>query len=505
MNSEAAREMEDALDRMFGDVALFSHGMWPERTLRGYQAEVARAIVASVEARLGRQFAVVFARQAGKDELLAQTIAYLLSAHRFSGGSVVVAAPTYRPQSLVARARLLDLLGGAAGRQFAPRPAVESGYIVTLGRASARFLSAGSAANVRGETASLLLVCNEAQDVEPDRWDAAFDPMAASTNATTVFSGTVWSDRTLLARQMRHLRALERADGVRRVFTVPWTRVAADLPAYGERVRARIAQFGRDHPFIRTEYDLEELAGAGGFFTPARRAQLQGDHPRQRRATPGRLYALLIDVAGEDDDLASLPDDGALARAGRRDSTALTVVEISPPSPAARGVEGAQAEPRSALPAYRVVDRRLWTGARHTDLHATLVDLARNVWRARRVVVDATGIGAGLASWLAAALPGLVVPWVFTAHAKSDLGWRLLAAIDGGRLKDYADDGAEETRLFWRQVEACAYELRPGPGKLLAWGVDDPRTHDDLLLSLALVGALDDEDWRPRVARGSGG
>jgi len=363
-----------------------------------------------------------------------------------------------------------------------------------VGRASARFLSAGPLANVRGETASLLLVCNEAQDVDPDRWDAAFDPMAASTNATTVFSGTVWSDRTLLARQMRHLRELERADGVRRVFMVPWTRVAADLPAYGERVRARIAQFGRDHPFIRTEYELEELAGAGGLLGPARQAQLRGDHPRQRRAIPGRSYALLIDVAGEDDDLTGLPDDGAAVRDGRRDSTALTVIEIVPPAPA---------EDHSALPAYRVVDRRLWTGARHTALHATIVDLARNVWRARRVVVDATGIGAGLASWLAAALPGLVIPHVFTAHTKSDLGWWLLAAIDGGRLKDYADDGAEETALFWRQVAACTYELRPGPGRALAWGVADPRLHDDLLLSLALAGTLDEVDWRPRVARGS--
>jgi hypothetical protein len=505
MDSEAVREREDALTRMFGDVGLFSHGLWPERTLRRYQEEVARAIVESVRGGLGRQFAVVFARQAGKDELLAQTIAYLLNLYRHEGGSIVVAAPTFRPQSLIARSRLLERLDNPYNRHYPPRPVADAGYIVALGRASARFLSAGPTANVRGETASLL-VCNEAQDVDPDRWDAAFDPMAASTNATTVFSGTVWSDRTLLARQMRHLRALERADGVRRVFTVPWIRVAADLPAYGERVRARIAQFGRDHPFIRTEYELQEIAGAGGLFSPARQAQLRGDHPRQRRATPGHLYALLIDVAGEDDELANLPDDGALARAGRRDSTALTVVEIIPPDPpSAIGYPPQRVNPQSAMPSYRVVDRRLWTGARHTDLHATIVDLARNVWRARRVVVDATGIGAGLASWLAAALPGLVVPLVFTAQAKSDLGWRLLAAIDGGRLKDYADDGADDTRLFWRQLDACAYAVRPGPGKLLAWGVDDPRTHDDLLLSLALVGALDDADWRPRVARGSGG
>lgn len=231
-----------------------------------------------------------------------------------------------------------------------------------------------------------------------------------------------------------------------------------------------------------------------------------------------------MDVAGEDEaGGGGLPDDEAAACAAsrRRDSTALTVVEVTPPAAGQAGGRGTGREQEAGsdlwtpgadpsppilacrLPSYRVVDRRLWTGARHSDLFATLVDLARNVWRARHVVVDATGIGAGLASFLGAALgPATVTPFVFSAASKSDLGWRLLAAIDGGRLKEYAPDGEEDTRLFWRQLEACAYEVRPGPGKGLAWGVDDARLHDDLLLSLALVGALDDLDWRPRIARG---
>src|SRR5919202_2863596 len=316
-----------ALRRLYADVGAFSRGLLPRQALREYQLEPARAIVDSVLHRRGRQFALVFARQAGKDETLAQLLAYLLNLHQRAGGSIVVAAPTFRPQSLIGKSRLLARLDNPLN---GGRVEQRAGYVVGLGRASVRFLSAGPSANARGETASLLLAANEAQDIAPDRWDAVFDPMAASTNATTVFSGTVWSDRTLLARQLRHLRALERADGVRRVYLVPWTRVAEDLPAYGERVRARIAQFGRDHPFVRTEYDLQELDGAGGLFGPARRAQLAGDHPQQRRATPGRLYALLIDVAGEDEAALAFAEDGASLRAAgtRRDSTALTVIEV---------------------------------------------------------------------------------------------------------------------------------------------------------------------------------
>lgn len=479
-----------ALGRLLGDVGHFSRGLLPRRALRGYQLEPARAIAASVREGRGLQFALVFSRQAGKDETLAQLTAYLLNLYQLRGGSIVIVAPTFLPQSAIARARLLERLDNPLNRR---RAVTRNGYVVELGRASARFLPSGPGANARGETASLLLVANEAQDIAPDRWDAVFDPMAASTNATTVFSGTVWSDSTLLARQLRHLRDLERADGVRRVFRVPWEQVAAELPAYGDRVRARIAQFGRAHPFIRTEYDLEELAGAGGFISAARQAQLHGAHPRQRRGEPGRRYALLVDVAGEEASADGDPEEGAAPRAAgsRRDSTALTVVEVLD-----TGLGG-------ELPRYHVVDRRLWTGARHSDLHATLVDLTRSVWRARLVVVDATGVGAGLASFLSAALGRAVVkPFQFTSASKSALGWWLLAAIDSGRLKDYVPDATEETLLFWRQLAACAYQVRPGAGKLLRWGVEDARLHDDLVLSLALAAALDEHHWRPRTATG---
>lgn len=70
---------------------------------------------------------------------------------------------------------------------------------------------------------------------------------------------------------MAYLGELERKDGLRRVFKVGWEEVEPYVPEYCEQVRARIAQFGRDHPFIRTEYFLEELDAEGQLFGPARR------------------------------------------------------------------------------------------------------------------------------------------------------------------------------------------------------------------------------------------
>lgn len=315
---------------MLEDVGEFSGVMWPRWAMRGYQSRVAAEIASSVKRGDGRQFAVVFARQSGKDEMLAQLEAYLMCRYRLRGGSLIVVNPTLRPQGLISRRRLADRLGSP----FVGRVRSDGGTL-SVGGASCSFLSAGPTAQARGETATLLLACNEAQDVGAGRWDAVFDPMGASAHATQVFSGTVWTSRTLLARQMAYLSELQRKDGQRRVFKVGWEEVAQSVPEYGEQVRARIAQFGRNHPFIRTEYFLDELDSEGRMFGPARRMQMQGDHPRQRSATPDKVYALLLDVAGEESAeygvLSAEPDllgTQHSVLSTQRDATALTVVEV---------------------------------------------------------------------------------------------------------------------------------------------------------------------------------
>ncbi len=204
--------IKDGLRRALGDVADFSELLWPKTALRPYQVPPARAIAEAVRRNSlekdyqgPNQFAIVFSRQAGKDEMTAQLLAYLLNLLQLRGGKVVVAAPTSR-QVTISKSQLLERLDNPLNK---PALRTSEGYIVRVGKAEARFLSAAPTSNARGETASLLLVANETQDILAERWDAVFDQMAASTNATTVFLGTVWTSSTLLARQMRHLRELE--------------------------------------------------------------------------------------------------------------------------------------------------------------------------------------------------------------------------------------------------------------------------------------------------------
>ena len=488
------------------DVALFcTHAS--ELDLRSYQVSVAHAIIASVLRKLGLTFVVLFPRQSGKNELQAQIEAYLLTLFCRSDAEIVKVSPTWKPQSLNAMRRLERVL--ARNILTRGRWKKENGYIYRLETARIFFLSGGPEANIVGATASTLLEVDEAQDVDTAKFDKDIAPMAASTNATRVFWGTAWTSVTLLARELRAARTAEEKDGIRRSFCLTAEEVAAEVPAYGAFVAGQVARLGRQHPMVRTQFFSEEIDAASGMFPPARLALMRGEHPSQVKPAAGELIGMLLDVAGEDEGspagpvapagpggpggpggpngglyLPGLePGPGGLARPGR-DSTALTVVGID--------LSGLS-DPLVKAPTYRALHRRVWTGVAHTRLYAELLALA-HLWNPRYFVVDATGLGAGLAAFLSRALPGRVIRFTFTASSKSSLGWGFLAVVETGRWKDHADPTPEQD-LFWRQLAACQMESS-GAEQKIRWGAPDHGSeHDDLALSAALVAVLDRQPW----------
>lgn len=443
--------------------------------LRPYQLEPLRAIVESVRGRLGRSFSIEIARQGGKNELSAQLELLLLAGHAHRAVDNVKAAPTFAPQGRLSVRRLWQRIEQAG---LAPLASREAGHIVRLGRARQIFLSAERGANVVGHTAHLLLEVDEAQDVDPEKFDRDFRPMAAAKNATIVFYGTAWTETSLLERaKQAHLEA-ERRDGVRRHFEYDWTVVASAVPAYAAYVESERHRLGEDHPLFQTQYCLRTLAGEGRLFSFSLRAQLQGAHVRLYAPEPGERYVAGLDLGGE-----------AEGTSGRHDATALALGRVreagDPLFPGAR---------------VEVVELLTWTGERHDLLVPRLADLLRDVWRVGRVAVDATGLGEPIARALALALgPSRVAGVKFSAERKSALGYGLLAAVGAGRFKLFAPDGSPEYRECWRQVELARAAYRPSG--TLNFFVDPSEGHDDLLMSLALL-ADAASDAAPRRALG---
>ena len=473
-----------------------------------YQQTPAAAILDSVRRNLGLTFVLILPRQSGKDELMCQLKVYLMRLLSNMDRSMVEVNPTYKPQTINAILRLENRL--SSNRMTRGQWGKRSDHIRMIGGCRTTFLSGDGSASVVGATADLMLIVNEAQDISPAVYDKNFAPMCASTNATRVFCGTVWTSHSLLSREKTAALQAEKRDGIQRVFLYTAEQVGLENKRYAAYVAGEVARQGRNHPFIKTQYFCEEVDAEAGMFNPGRRALMQADQPAQSAPVPGGVYAFLLDIAGQDESNMSGSQQDGLVNAGR-DSLALSIVSIDLSS-----LTTLQA------PTYRVVHRHAWQGLNHLTVFGQVKALA-DAWKPQHFVVDASGVGEGFWAMLDRTYPGQVRPVKFSLPAKSEIGWRFLSIIETGRFRDCSDAGeaaenlstssnlgsmpsAREVRL---QYDNCTSEILPGPNKVMRWGVPEGRRgpdgellHDDLLVSDALVAVLDELEWHSHSATG---
>lgn len=463
--------------------------------LRQYQIEPVTAVLKSVLNRDGTEFLIVFPRQTGKNEIMAHLLVFLLNVLQRIGGNIVFAAVGDGTGRMASRLEdRLENIWNAGKWSKAARPMRR-----ILGNAAVVFLSSHPSAASRGETADWLLIVDEMQDQDGQHIEQVFEPMRAANNATAVYIGTVKFTHDALWQKKLYLERKQRDDGRRRVYMVYPDDVTTENPAYGRFLAGKIAQFGRNHPIIASEYFLEPIDGAGGLFPPRRIALMTGRHDRQRQPEPNALYVATLDTAGQDE--AATDPIAALANPAR-DYTAVTIWQIILPTGPAPG------------PTYQAVDVFMDQGSRHFEDIPGRPSLISRVaaylrhWNIQHVVSDATGIGEGVTSWMEAHFPGKVTGFKFTGISKAQLGSRLISIIETGRFRYWRDDAEEigsDGWWFWRQAEACSYEIPPDGifERNLKWEVKATHktavpgqgsipTHDDRLLSAALVAIIDE-------------
>jgi hypothetical protein len=339
-----------------------------------------------------------------------------------------------------------------------------------LGSACQVFLSAEKSSSVVGHTADILLEIDESQDVEKDKYTRDFRPMASSTNATTVHYGTPWDDATLLEEVGQLNLELEKSDGLKRHFRLDWQEVAKYNPGYLAFVEAERARLGADHPLFLSQYALMPIRSTGGFLSRSQIATMQGTHDRQaRRQSEGTTYVAGLDLAGE----AEVAKEQGMTVRGR-DAAVLTIAEVIYPASGAVIYQ----------PRIEVVEHYSWVGMKHPELYRELLHILKHTWRCGCVVVDATGVGEGVASFLRNALGSRIVAFKFTGASKSALGFNLLAAVNSGRLSLYRGDDSADYRELMFELERARSVSRPN--RTINFFVDEAEGHDDYLISLAL-------------------
>ena len=430
----------------------------------------------SIQKGMGLTFSAEIARQGGKNELSAHLEVLLLTLYMAGGGSLVKCSPTFRPQTVISIERLKERLVDFG---FDGIYRLQMGYILQLGNARAIFLSADGSSSVVGHTADIVLEIDEAQDVSKEKYSREFRPMGSATNVTTILYGTTWDSSSLLEEVKQANLELEGKDGIKRHFRYDWQEVGRYNPDYVRFVEAERQRLGEEHPLFRTQYALLPITRGGGFLSRQQIALVLGEHQRQSHPSAGsgqaaegkRTYVAGVDLAGEHEPELTAEEATGNRRGRGHDSTVITIAEVAAAGP--------------SQPVLKVVEQYRWTGTPHSQLYGQMTGILRDVWNCHRIVVDATGIGQPVASFLRQELGSRVIPFVITSKSKSDLGFELLSFVNSGRLKLYRQDGSGEYRETMFELERARAQYRPN--QTINFYVDPQEGHDDFLVSLALV------------------
>jgi hypothetical protein len=282
--------------------------------------------------------------------------------------------------------------------------------------------------------------------------------------------GTAWSDDTLLARQKAINLEIEEQTGERRHFEYNWHACAASNPNYRQFVEEEIKRLGKEHIAIQTQYLLQSINAAGHFFNDLQRTLLAGQHlwETEPDPEPNICYVAGLDIGGEE---RANPNDPEKTNI-KRDSTVMTIARMQ--------------DNEMHLPSLEIVHQTWWTGKTYPEQYAAVLALCEH-WDIRRLVIDNTGQGAGLASMLIEKLGDeRVGAYTFTRPGKSRLGYQLLALVNSGRCKLYSQQGApsEIYQECWQQIRKARYAL-PAP-ETINFYVAPGEGHDDFLISLSL-------------------
>ena len=468
------------------DPALFSANVI-QIPLHPYQLTPFHALRQSILGQQGREFLIVMPRQAGKNEFVAHLLVYLLNLYQFRTESVVFGAIG---DGIGRMTRRLEERLTNRWNQFNWRKGskpIRRG----LGGTNVYFLSTHPNAAARGETATLLLVIDELQDNDASHLETVFEPMRAARNATALYIGTVRKTSDALWQKKIQLERQQQADGIQRVFMVSPDEVTTCNPAYKNFLAAKVKRFGRHHPIIASEYFLEPIDTEVTLFDQRRQALMRGKHLREHTPRSNYPRVATIDIGGEDE---AATDPVAKLNNPRRDYTTITIFEW-------------------VAETWQAVDVMVDQGTKHFQNHAGRTNLADQIvaylqlWEVTHIIVDASGIGAGMASYLAEKFENRVTKFTFNAAIKAQLGSDFLALIERGKFQYFTEETGgiplSDSWWFWQQCTACDFDLPDGGRfeKDLKWGVPNTKkvtvasekylVHDDRLLSAALITIAD--------------
>lgn len=461
--------------------------------LHPYQEPFARRVMESVVIGDGEEITALAARQSGKSETIANTVATLMVLlprlaklypdllGKFDNGLWVgLFAPTEgQAETLYSRAvsrltseRALEVLGD-------PEIDDETGRIPGVTR-SIRLKKSGSTlsmmtANPRAKIESKsfhLIVLDEAQESDDFITQKSIAPMLAYYAGTFVKTGTPTTSKNHFYRAIQLNKRRQTGRNSRQNhFQWDYKDVSKFNENYAKFIRKEMLRIGEDSDEFQMSYNCKWLLERGMFVTSSVMEEL-GDTSQETVKSWFRTPV----VVGIDP-------------ARKTDSTVVTVVWVDWDRPDEFGYYD-----------HRVLNWLEIQGDDWEDQYFQISNFLSN-YDTLAVGVDANGVGDAVAQRLKIILPKAEVISLTSSTSEQSKRWKHLQALIQRRMLGYpAHAKTRRLRTYKRFVQQMSdAEMNyKGPNVIVA-APDEPHAHDDYVDSLAIACSLTADLTLPSV------
>lgn len=486
---ELSKEFVNALVNKIMDfmVILVGHDLHP------YQKPLARRIIESVIVNDGEEVTALAARQSGKSETVADTVATLMVLlprlarmypdllGKFTDGIWVgMFAPIQaQAETLFARTvsrltseRALEVLGDAEIDDMTVKtPGVTRNIKLKNSGSILMMMTANPRAKIESKSFHLMVIdeCQEADDFIVSK---SIAPMGAYYNATMVKTGTPTTSKNNFYRSIQLNKRRQTGRSSRQNhFQWDWKDVAKFNPNYEKFIRKEMLRIGEDSDEFQLSYNCKWLLERGMFVTSSIMDDL-GDTSQELVKSWHRSPV----VVGIDP-------------ARKMDSTVVTVVWVDWDRPDEFGYYD-----------HRILNWMEIQGDDWEEQYFQIVNFLGN-YDVMAVAVDSNGVGDAVAQRLKLLLPRAQVISSMSSPTEQSKRWKHLQALIQRQMISWPAH-AKTRRLrmwkrFYQQMTDAEVQYK-GPNFLVA-APDEAHAHDDFVDSLALACSLTQEMVMPTV------
>jgi len=467
--------------------ALVGHSLHP------YQMPLARRIIESVIINDGEEVTALAARQSGKSETIANTVATLMVLlprlakmypdllGKFSNGIMIGMFAPVEGQVETLFGRTVNRLTSERATEILGDPEIDDNLgrvsgvkrkiILKNSGSSLTMMTANPRAKIESESFHLIVIdeCQEADDFVVSK---SISPMLAYYSGTMVKTGTPTTSKNNFYRSIQLNKRRQTTRGRRQNhFEWDWKEVAKVNTNYGKYIKKEMLRIGEDSDEFQMSYNCKWLLERGMFITSSIMDELGDTSAEIVHAWHRTPVVVGIDPAR------------------KLDSTVVTVVWVDWDRPDEFGYFD-----------HRILNWMEIQGDDWEDQYFQIVQFLSN-YDVLAVGVDANGVGDAVAQRLRLLLPRAEVHSVGSSQPEQSKRWKHLKALIDRRMISWPAHAHTRRLSKWRRFYQQMTDLETkftGPN-FLAAAPDEAHAHDDYADSLAIAVALTLDHTMPSV------